>query len=62
MIEDRRKPLDLNRPVAERSTVRLDNPAEYSPERAKVDRFRAQTAMYPLEEYRPNAFKRRLKR
>lgn len=63
-IEDRRKPVDLNRSVVSKATDPPPDPTVVSPDRARLDRFRSETSVHPLQQYMPNfgsALKRKRK-
>ena len=60
-IEDRRVPRDLTKPVRYTS---MPDPTSVDPGKVKLDRFRADTSVKPLEEFRPSfktAFRRKRK-
>ena len=58
-IEDRRIERDLNKPVSEMSTDPRRDLTTVDPGKVKLDRFRAQAST--MEQFAPNAFKRKRK-
>ena len=58
-IEDRRKPRDINRPVVQGATDPPPDPTTVNMDRTRYDRFRAETAVKPLQLYDPLRRRRR---